>query len=137
VRLPREPPQSRYRLVKERAAMASPEKKPPNKFVFRSSSQFKISRIASAYVATSYGPQKRCTDPVVLERREKEVQKAKERDVYAYMKMMPKNKRIAGRDPTTPDKEIECSRRSWDAQVGFFLRLLTFSFSFCALYLFY
>ncbi|CAI4231384.1 unnamed protein product [Auanema sp. JU1783] len=59
-----------------------------------------------------------CTDLIVLERRTKEIDRAKEKPVYnRYLNEVPKSKRVKGVHPKTPNKQINFSRRSWDAQI--------------------
>ncbi|GMR50513.1 hypothetical protein PMAYCL1PPCAC_20708 [Pristionchus mayeri] len=59
-----------------------------------------------------------CKDERTIDKRTKEIDKAKEKPVYAdYLKMVPLHSRIKGVHPTTPNKLINHSRRSWDAQM--------------------
>lgn len=66
-----------------------------------------------------------CKDPEILIRRTKEIEKAKEKPVYAeYLQAISKNERVKGIHPKTPNKFINFSRRSWDAQVKLWKRSL-------------
>ncbi|KAG8174792.1 hypothetical protein JTE90_023194 [Oedothorax gibbosus] len=57
------------------------------------------------------------TDPVILARRQKQIDYGKNTRGYAeYLKAIPKDQRT-GRDIFTPQKHIKYSRRSWDAQI--------------------
>ncbi|PAV88582.1 hypothetical protein WR25_14586 [Diploscapter pachys] len=59
-----------------------------------------------------------CTDMKVIERRTKELDKAKAKDVYKkYIAEIPKTDRVRGEHPKTPNKMLNHSRRSWDQQV--------------------
>ncbi|CAJ0587117.1 unnamed protein product, partial [Mesorhabditis spiculigera] len=59
-----------------------------------------------------------CTDVLVLERRTKELEKAKDKSVYKrYAEEVPKTDRVKGMHPKTPNKLLNYSRRSWDVQV--------------------
>ncbi|CAD6194461.1 unnamed protein product [Caenorhabditis auriculariae] len=59
-----------------------------------------------------------CTDEATLQRRAREIEKAKEKPVYVkYTTEIPFKKRIHGIHPRTPNKEINFSRRSWDQQM--------------------
>jgi len=66
-----------------------------------------------------------CTDDRVLERRGRELDKAKQKPVYErYLAEVPKHKREKGVHPKTPNKHINFSRRSWDAQLRQWKRTL-------------
>lgn len=66
-----------------------------------------------------------CTDEATLQRRTKEINKAKAKPVYArYLAEVPKEKREKGLHPRTPNKLINYSRRSWDAMVRSWKRQL-------------
>uniref|UniRef100_A0AAF5D054 SLBP_RNA_bind domain-containing protein n=1 Tax=Strongyloides stercoralis TaxID=6248 RepID=A0AAF5D054_STRER len=66
-----------------------------------------------------------CKDPETLIRRTKEIEKAKQKPVYAeYLQAISKNERVKGIHPKTPNKFINFSRRSWDAQVKLWKRSL-------------
>uniref|UniRef100_A0A7E4W5J1 SLBP_RNA_bind domain-containing protein n=1 Tax=Panagrellus redivivus TaxID=6233 RepID=A0A7E4W5J1_PANRE len=66
-----------------------------------------------------------CTDEAVLARRDKEINKAKEKDIYVdYITQVPKHERKRGIHPKTPNKYIDFSRRSWDCQVRAWKRAL-------------
>ncbi|XP_067144614.1 histone RNA hairpin-binding protein-like [Centruroides vittatus] len=57
------------------------------------------------------------TDPVILKRREKQIQYGKVTPEYQkYISEIPKSKR-SKRHPRTPDKHRKYSRRSWDKQI--------------------
>uniref|UniRef100_A0A0M3JRD5 Histone RNA hairpin-binding protein (inferred by orthology to a C. elegans protein) n=1 Tax=Anisakis simplex TaxID=6269 RepID=A0A0M3JRD5_ANISI len=65
-----------------------------------------------------------CTDESVIERRTKEIAKAKEKPVYArYLAEIPKGQR-QNDHPKTPNKYINYSRRSWDSQMRIWKRSL-------------
>lgn len=58
-----------------------------------------------------------CTDQKVLEKRSREIERAKEKPVYArYLAEVPRSERTRDH-PKTPNKFINYSRRSWDSQV--------------------
>lgn len=59
-----------------------------------------------------------CWDEETLTRRDKELQKMKEKPTYKrYLKEVPKIARQKGIHPKTPNKFLAWSRRSWDKQV--------------------
>ncbi|VDM53505.1 unnamed protein product [Angiostrongylus costaricensis] len=59
-----------------------------------------------------------CKDKATLDRRTKEIERAKEKPVYArYLEEIPRQQRIKGVHPRTPNKYLNFSRRSWDAQI--------------------
>ncbi|KAL3075468.1 hypothetical protein niasHS_011975 [Heterodera schachtii] len=59
-----------------------------------------------------------CTDKATLERRDKELQKMKDKPTYKrYLSEIPKYLRKKGVHPRTPNKHINHTRRSWDKQV--------------------
>ena len=59
-----------------------------------------------------------CRDEKAILRREKEIQKMKQRPTYMkYLSQVPKFAREKGVHPKTPNKYIAYSRRSWDGQV--------------------
>uniref|UniRef100_A0A915DE96 Histone RNA hairpin-binding protein RNA-binding domain-containing protein n=1 Tax=Ditylenchus dipsaci TaxID=166011 RepID=A0A915DE96_9BILA len=59
-----------------------------------------------------------CFDTQTLERRSKEINKAKEKPIYQrYLAEVDKNNRTKGMHPKTPNKFINFSRRSWDSQI--------------------
>uniref|UniRef100_A0A915AK92 Histone RNA hairpin-binding protein RNA-binding domain-containing protein n=2 Tax=Parascaris univalens TaxID=6257 RepID=A0A915AK92_PARUN len=65
-----------------------------------------------------------CTDQVTIDRRTKEIAKAKEKPVYArYLIEVPKEGRMSDH-PKTPNKYINYSRRSWDSQMRIWKRSL-------------
>ncbi|KAE9549240.1 hypothetical protein FO519_007549 [Halicephalobus sp. NKZ332] len=66
-----------------------------------------------------------CYDEVTLQRRTKEIEKGKQKEVYQrYLAEVPKHKRKKGVHPKTPNKFIDYSRRSWDAQMRAWKRSL-------------
>jgi len=70
--------------------------------------------------ACAAGGNKWCRDRKILERRTKEIAKAKDSDVYRlYLSAVPKSRRMEDRGvhPRTPNKWLNCSRRGWDGQV--------------------
>lgn len=59
-----------------------------------------------------------CKDQATLDRRTRELERAKEKPVYTrYVEEVPRHKRVKGVHPKTPNKHINFSRRSWDTQV--------------------
>ncbi|KAK0412622.1 hypothetical protein QR680_006312 [Steinernema hermaphroditum] len=66
-----------------------------------------------------------CTDEEALKRRTREIERAKEKPVYArYLADIPIKKRVKGVHPRTPNKLINYSRRSWDNLVRQWKRAL-------------
>uniref|UniRef100_A0A1I7YL53 SLBP_RNA_bind domain-containing protein n=1 Tax=Steinernema glaseri TaxID=37863 RepID=A0A1I7YL53_9BILA len=66
-----------------------------------------------------------CTDEEVLKRRTREIERAKEKTVYErYLQEIPKEDRVKGLHPRTPNKLINYSRRSWDSLVRRWKRAL-------------
>ncbi|CAG9531845.1 unnamed protein product [Cercopithifilaria johnstoni] len=65
-----------------------------------------------------------CRSEDILLRRSKEIEKAKEKPVYAkYLAKVPRHARTKNM-PKTPNKYIQYSRRSWDKQVRLWKRRL-------------
>ncbi|EFO17656.1 hypothetical protein LOAG_10843 [Loa loa] len=65
-----------------------------------------------------------CKDETTLLRRSKEIEKAKEKPVYAkYLAKVPRHARTKNM-PKTPNKYIQYSRRSWDKQMRLWKRRL-------------
>ncbi|KAK6052937.1 hypothetical protein COOONC_09558 [Cooperia oncophora] len=66
-----------------------------------------------------------CKDQATLDRRTKEIERAKEKPIYArYLEEIPRHMRIKGVHPKTPNKHINFSRRSWDVQIRTWKRSL-------------
>uniref|UniRef100_A0AC34F9V5 Histone RNA hairpin-binding protein RNA-binding domain-containing protein n=1 Tax=Panagrolaimus sp. ES5 TaxID=591445 RepID=A0AC34F9V5_9BILA len=66
-----------------------------------------------------------CYDEALLSRRAKDLEKAKEKDVYQrYASEVPRALRKNGIHPKTPNKYINYSRRSWDSQIRAWKRKL-------------
>lgn len=66
-----------------------------------------------------------CKNQTVLDRRTKEIERAKEKSVYArYLSEVPRHLRVKGVHPRTPNKYINFSRRSWDVQIRSWKRSL-------------
>ncbi|VDL76733.1 unnamed protein product [Nippostrongylus brasiliensis] len=66
-----------------------------------------------------------CKDQATLDRRTKEIDRAKEKPVYArYLEEIPRHMRVKGVHPRTPNKHINFSRRSWDVQMRSWKRSL-------------
>jgi histone RNA hairpin-binding protein len=60
-----------------------------------------------------------CNDEKTLERRAKEIGRAKDKEIYKrYSSEVPKCNRQKGVHPKTPNRYLNFSRRSWDSQVG-------------------
>eukprot|EP00080_Pristionchus_pacificus_P000546 PDM60566.1 cdl-1 [Pristionchus pacificus] len=59
-----------------------------------------------------------CEKQETIDRRTKEIGKAKEKPIYAkYLKEVPIGERIKGIHPATPNKLLNHTRRSWDMQI--------------------
>jgi hypothetical protein len=66
-----------------------------------------------------------CYDEAILSRRAKDLDKAKDKDVYQrYASEVPRALRKNGIHPKTPNKYINYSRRSWDSQIRAWKRKL-------------
>ncbi|KAK0394878.1 hypothetical protein QR680_000983 [Steinernema hermaphroditum] len=66
-----------------------------------------------------------CEDEEVLKRRSREIERAKDKPVYErYLQEIPKNDRVKGIHPRTPNKLINYSRRSWDSLIRRWKRAL-------------
>ncbi|TMS34295.1 hypothetical protein L596_001921 [Steinernema carpocapsae] len=66
-----------------------------------------------------------CSDEKVIERRTREIERAKEKPVYQkYCEAIAKADRVKGMHPRTPNKFLDYSRRSWDQLVRIWKRSL-------------
>ncbi|GMR34269.1 hypothetical protein PMAYCL1PPCAC_04464 [Pristionchus mayeri] len=66
-----------------------------------------------------------CEKQETIDRRTKEIEKAKAKPVYAkYLKEVPVRDRVKGVHPSTPNKLLNYTRRSWDTQIKTWKRSL-------------